>query len=144
MTDYVVELVDSNLGGLTGKRIAVLGVAYKGDVDDVRNSPGLAIARQLQDTVAEASASVSPDGGDPPVTVRLNDPHVEDQTLDLQSLDEATQGVDAVVITTDHDAYTEIDAERLAARMAGDLVVDTKAIVDRHAWKQAGLDVIQI
>ncbi|WP_435065515.1 nucleotide sugar dehydrogenase [Halobaculum sp. EA56] len=144
MTDYVIELVESNLDGLAGKQVAILGVAYKGNVDDVRNSPGLAIARQLQDTAAEVPRSVSPDGGDPTVTVRLNDPHVEDQTLDLQSLDNATQAVDAVVITTDHDAYTEIDAERLAERMAGDLVVDTKAIVDRHAWKQAGLDVIQI
>jgi UDP-N-acetyl-D-mannosaminuronic acid dehydrogenase len=144
MANYVVELVESNLGRLTGKQIAVLGVAYKGDVDDARNSPGLAIARQLQHTVAEVPASVSPDGGDPTVTVKLNDPHVEDQTLDLQSLDEATEGVDAVVITTDHDAYTQIDAERLAARMAGDLVVDTKAVVDQHAWEKADLDVIQI
>ena len=94
--------------------------------------------------LAGCGASVSPDGGNPPVTVRLNDPHVEDQTLDLQSLEDATQGVDAVVITTDHDAYTEIDPERLAARMVGTLVVDTKAIVDQQAWKQAGLDVIQI
>ncbi|MUW13231.1 nucleotide sugar dehydrogenase [Halorubrum sp. CBA1125] len=144
MTDYVVELIESNLGGLAGKQVAVLGVAYKGNVDDVRNSPGLAIARQLQDTAAEVPASVSPDGADPPVTVRLNDPHVEDQTLDLQPLDDVTQGVDGVVITTDHDAYTEIDPSRLAARMTGNLVVDTKAIVDQHAWKQAGLDVIQI
>jgi UDP-N-acetyl-D-mannosaminuronic acid dehydrogenase len=144
MANYVVELVESNLGRLTGKQIAVLGVAYKGDVDDARNSPGLAIARQLQHTVAEVPASVSPDGGDPTVTVKLNDPHVEDQTLDLQSLDEATEGVDAVVITTDHDAYTQIDAERVAARMAGDLVVDTKAVVDQHAWEKADLDVIQI
>lgn len=144
MTDYVVELIDSNLGGLAGKRIAVLGVAYKGNVDDVRNSPGLAIARQLQDTAADVPASVSPDGGDPPVTVRLHDSYVEDQTLDLQPLEEATQGVDAVVITTDHDEYTHIDPEELVARMAGNLVVDTKAIVDQHTWEQAGLDVIRI
>lgn len=144
MTDYVIKLVESNLGGLAGKQIAVLGIAYKGNVDDFRNSPGLAIARHLQDTTAEAPASVSPDGGDPTVMVRLNDPHIEDQTLDLQSLDDATQDVDAVVITTGHDAYTEIDPDRLATRMAGTLVVDTKAIIDRQAWKQAGLDVIQI
>lgn len=144
MTDYVVELVDANLGELAGTRIAVLGVAYKGNVDDVRNSPGLAIARQLQHTAADVPVSVSPDGGDPPVTVKLHDSYVEDQTLDLQPLEEATQGVDAVVIATDHDEYTHIDPEGIVGRMAGNLVVDTKAIVDPDRWEQAGLDVVRI
>jgi UDP-N-acetyl-D-mannosaminuronic acid dehydrogenase len=144
MTDYVAELLDSNLGGLAGTRITVLGVAYKGNVDDIRNSPGLAIARQLQDTAADVPVSVSPDGGDPPVTVKLHDSYVEDQTLDLQPLEEATQGVDAVVIATDHDEYTHIDPEGIVGRMAGNLVVDTKAIVDPDRWEQAGLDVVRI
>jgi UDP-N-acetyl-D-mannosaminuronic acid dehydrogenase len=143
MTDYVVDLLEDELGSLAGSRIAVFGVAYKGNVDDIRNSPGLSLARQLQSVTDEASASVSADGG-AEVEITLNDPHVEDQTLDLKSMEAAADGVDAVIVTTDHTEYEQLDPTVVARQMAGVLVVDTKAVLDEQAWQSAGLHVERI
>jgi len=143
MVDYVVELLAKELGSLADSRIAILGVAYKGNVDDIRNSPGLSLARRLQSTTDTATASVSTDGGTS-VGVTLNDPHVEDQTLNLQPIEVATGGVDAVVVTTDHDEYTQLDPAAVSVQMAGDLVVDTKAVLDEDEWQKTGLRVERI
>jgi UDP-N-acetyl-D-mannosaminuronic acid dehydrogenase len=145
MIDYVVELIESELGTLGDKQIAVLGVAYKGDIGDIRNSPGLAISRRLQEAVDVIAGSVSADGGESQdVTVRLNDPHVDDQSLDLQPFDEAIKDADAAIITTDHEEYTQIEPEAIQSLMQGDIVIDSKSIIDKNKWSKAGLKVIQI
>lgn len=143
MTDYIVELVTSALGTLEDKRITILGVAYKGNVDDIRHSPGLAIARKLQVTSEEKSPSVSADGGSP-IDVRLTDPHVEDQTLNLHSFDEAIADSDAIIIATDHKKYTNIDPDMLKEKMNGDIILDSKAILDQAEWSGAGFNLIRI
>ncbi|WP_276248648.1 nucleotide sugar dehydrogenase [Haladaptatus sp. YSMS36] len=145
MVDYIVELIADELGTLQGKRIALLGVAYKGNVDDIRESPGLAIARKLQATPVDSSPSMSADGGaNATPEVAINDPHVEDQTLDLQSFENATTDADAIVVTTDHKEYTEIDTAALSERMSGKLVIDTKAILNEVKWTQAGFGLVRV
>ncbi|ACV46225.1 MULTISPECIES: nucleotide sugar dehydrogenase [Halomicrobium] len=145
MVDYIVDLVGSTLGTLAGKQIAILGVAYKGNVDDIRNSPGLEIARQLQSLPSDTATPISADGGqEAGIQIKLHDPHVQDQTLDLDSLADATDDADAVIIATDHEEYTEIDPPKLKSRMGSKLVVDTKAILEQSTWEDAGFTVIRI
>ncbi|WP_115865074.1 nucleotide sugar dehydrogenase [Halorussus litoreus] len=135
MVGYVVELVRSHLGDLDGRRIAVLGVAYKGNVADVRQSPTLRLAHELVETGADAS---------------FHDPHVEadsvaqSERVALSSLSEATANADAVVIMTDHDEYRNLDPQRMAERMRTPVMVDTKAMIDRDAWTDSGFDVSQV
>ncbi|WP_459191535.1 nucleotide sugar dehydrogenase [Halosimplex sp. J119] len=145
MTDYIIDIVESELGELDGKRVAILGVAYKGNVDDVRNSPGLRIARQLQGEASSAETAVSTDGGElGSLDIRLNDPHVDDQTLDLCPIDEAVSGADATIVATDHSEYEELDPELVSSQMDGTLLVDSKDIFERSAWEAAGFDIIRI
>ncbi|WP_254535895.1 nucleotide sugar dehydrogenase [Halomarina litorea] len=146
MTEYIVELLRKELGALEGQRIAILGIAYKGNVDDIRNSPGLALARSLQSAGQMTASVVAPDGGKAgaSIDIRLNDPHVNDQTLNLRPIEEATDAADAVVIATDHTEYTQIDPRELRERMDGETVLDTKALVDPTQWEAAGLDVVRL
>jgi UDP-N-acetyl-D-mannosaminuronic acid dehydrogenase len=145
MVDYTIDLLEAELGDLAGTTLAVLGVAYKGNVDDTRNSPGLRLARRLQSIADDTVAPVSADGGEPAnIEVRVTDPHVDDQTLALQSLTEATTGADAAIITTDHKKYTELDPDAMAERMAGNVLIDTKAILEPPAWEAAGFTVESI
>ncbi|RMG13275.1 MAG: nucleotide sugar dehydrogenase [Deltaproteobacteria bacterium] len=122
MPAYVVERVVSALNedgkALKGARILVLGVAYKPNVDDMRESPAVRILERLQ-----AGGAV----------VQYHDPHVPKippmrrHALDLESVplsDRALSEADAVVVVTHHDA---IDFERVAAHAA--LVVDTRGVV---------------
>lgn len=142
MVDYVIDILEQELGGLDGKRIAILGVAYKGNVGDTRMSPGLMLARRLQRRTANTNESdvVAMDGGSEAHVspdVRLHDPHVDDQTIDLQSLTDAVDGADAVVITTDHDEYTELTPETIMNENSDRLVMDTKAVLNEETWRES-------
>lgn len=134
MSQYIVELLREELGSLAGKKIAILGVAYKGNVGDTRMSPGLKLARELQATASQETEPVAADGGED-IEVALNDPHVDDQTLDLVDFDAAIDGADAVVITTDHDEFVDLSPATLGDAMRQPVVFDTKGILDASEWK---------
>ena len=143
MVEFVADLLAEELDSLAGARIAILGVAYKGNVGDTRMSPGLRLARELQH--GQRRAVPATDGGTPETpTVAIHDPHVKDPTLDLQSLAAATTDADAVVIATDHDEFAELDPDTLGERMAQQTVIDTKAILDPDRWRDAGFTIRRI
>jgi UDP-N-acetyl-D-mannosaminuronic acid dehydrogenase len=145
MVEYVIDWLDED-PGLDGTSVAVLGVAYKGGVGDTRMSPGLDLARELQATSTARTRPATADGGHDPSTVdvRIHDPYVTDQTLDLSSLEEALSGADALVLTANHPEFESIDPERARELMDGTVVVDTFAHLPAEAWRATGFDVRSI
>ncbi len=141
MAEYVTDLLDSHLDALADASVAILGVAYKGNVADARESPGLRLADVLQTRTQVAGATGASAAG---VDVRLTDPHVTDQRFALAPLDEAFSGADAVVVATDHDEYTELDPDDVAARLDGTVVIDAKGLLDVAEWEAAGLRVVRL
>ncbi|ESP86898.1 nucleotide sugar dehydrogenase [Candidatus Halobonum tyrrellensis] len=127
MTEYVAELVADALGDRSpdGARVAVCGVAYKPGVADARNSPGRRVGQVLEA------------GG---TDVTYHDPFVAaaDVTTHLES---ALSGADAAAFTTGHGRYAEVDPERAAAAMDGTGAVDAVGVLDRRAWRAAGVDL---
>lgn len=154
MVDFVVDLLEAELGDLAGTSVAVLGVAYKGNVDDSRHSPGLRFAdrlRSVQPASGDGVEVTATDGGqtgttDSGVDVRLTDPYVDDHdgTLGLVELDDALRDVDAVVVTAAHDAFRDIDPEWVSELVAHPLVVDTLACLDSDEWRAAGFDYVEV
>ena len=139
MTAFVVDLLRSTVGDLADAKVAILGVAYKGNVADTRMSPGLRLARQLR---RPETAQVAADGGEGTCPeVAVHDPHVSNPALDLRDLESATEGADALVIATDHDEYTTLEPAHVSDRMAGDVLVDTRACLDAGTWRAAGFTV---
>jgi len=142
MTEFVTDLLRTALGELVDCKVAVLGVAYKANVDDTRMSPGLKLARELGHT---KEMPVATDGGTAAgIDVSLHDPHVADPTLDLSELDDAIENADAVVIATDHDEYESLDPQWFADQMTGTAIVDTRGCLDTDQWRQAGFTVQRI
>lgn len=117
--------------GLQGSRIALLGLAFKANTDDVRESPALSLARYLR----QAGATVV--GTDPQAIAkaRLADPEL----LTAESVAVAVEGADAVLVATEWREFADLDWPDLARRMAGDLVYDTRDIVPSEAVRAAGL-----
>jgi UDP-N-acetyl-D-mannosaminuronic acid dehydrogenase len=168
MSGYVIDLLADALGTLQGRRIAVLGIAYKGNVGDTRMSPGLKIVEEMRqrvdpsptETDGETDAvEAASDGGsvaetsgddrgrsdvDGDVQIAIHDPHVVDSDVDLVELNTALEGADAAVITTDHDEFEQLDPASFRERMAGRLVVDTKDVLNPQAWSAAGFEVRRI
>lgn len=118
-------------GGLAGRRVALLGLAFKAATDDVRQSPALALAA----TIRAAGAEVV--GHDPvaEATARVADPALQTAPSGV----EAAAGAAAVVIATEWPEYATVDWAAYAAAMDGDLVFDTRRIADADAVREAGL-----
>ena len=109
----------------------MLGLAFKANTDDVRESPSLALVAHLRAAGAEVV------GTDPRAIPRalLADPEL----VTVATPEEAAEGADAVLVVTEWADYGSLDWAALAARMRGRVVYDTRAIVDRVATEEAGL-----
>ena len=117
--------------GLEGARIALLGLAFKANTDDVRVSPALAIAAALRAGGA-AVVGTDPRAGE---SARRADPDLEV----VATPGDAAAGADAVLIATEWPEYADLDWSGIAGAMRGDLVYDTRAVVDPAAVRAAGL-----
>ena len=143
MIEYVIDLLEDELGTLDGKKVTVLGVAYKGNVGDTRMSPGLDLARRLQGSTS-ATASGPPDDDAVSTEVAIHDPHVTDETLALEPLDAATAQSDAIVVMADHDEFERLEVSSLPASTQDAVLVDTKAVLDKRAWERTDSTVVTI
>ncbi|MBA2665971.1 MAG: UDP-glucose/GDP-mannose dehydrogenase family protein [Trueperaceae bacterium] len=118
----VVDMLERGLGRLTGKRIAVLGVAFKPNTDDVRASATLSVVRSLLDAGAIVGAF------DPIATITAR--AVLDRACTLHdSLAEAVAGVDAVAVMTAWPEFHELPS-LIAGRAPPPLVVDGRRMLD--------------
>lgn len=116
--------------GPENARIALLGLAFKANTGDIRNSPALALARELRSLGANVV------GYDPVA-------ELPSSALDLEAVPtvvNATTGADAVVVVTEWSEFADLDWPTLARAMRGRLVYDTRRIVDAGAVRAAGLD----
>jgi UDPglucose 6-dehydrogenase len=117
--------------GLRGARIGLLGLAFKANTDDVRQSPALAIAAELRAAGATVAAT------DPRAGARAAR---ADRNLEVVASPEAAAaGADALVVVTEWAEYAGLDWQTLAGSMRGDLVYDTRGVVDASAVTAAGL-----
>ena len=125
----MVELTRESVGGeLTGKRIAVLGLAFKPDSDDVRDSPSLDVATQLKANGAIVTAT------DPAAIETSRRQHPE---LDyVATVDEAVRGADAVLVLTEWKQYRELDPDSLD--VAAKVILDGRNCLPRDTWRAAG------
>jgi UDPglucose 6-dehydrogenase len=132
--DRVVALAREAAGGdLAGKRIAVLGLAFKPDSDDIRDSPSLDICRRL----AEAGAVVS---AHDPVAM----PNAARSHPDLRfahSATDAAEGAEVVLHLTEWSDYRAIDPATLRKVVAQPVLIDGRAALDALHWQSAGWTV---
>ncbi len=126
----VIDATREICGSFVGARIAVLGVAFKPNSDDIRDSPALDVAGQLQLQGAQVS---------------VFDPKAMDNarhlfpTLNysLSTLD-ACNGADVVLILTEWEEFRELPPEKLEAVMRKKRVIDARNCLDAQRWRAAG------
>ena len=132
----VLDVATDELGELAGKRIAVWGLAFKPDSDDIRDSPALDIVESL----ARAGAHVV--AADPqasiPAAKRIGAAGLSGQVSVSDDYLGAAAGVDAIVVATEWKAFQEVDPKAIASVVANKLVIDGRNCLDADAWKAAG------
>ena len=128
----VVQKLLGHLGSLVGKRVALLGLAFKPQTDDMREASSLELAARLQGEGAEVVAY------DPVAAEAARDllEGVELRDSALEALDAA----DAAVLVTEWPEFAELDWSEGASRMARPLLVDGRNFLDPAALKAAGFE----
>ena len=123
----MVDLADAELGGLHGRRVAVLGLAFKQGTDDMRESPAIPVVRELQRRGAVVAAF------DPVATAEAARAFATTPPLLAASLDEAVSDADAILLVTRWPEFD--DLPRLLAARGGKppLLVDGRRVIDPHA-----------
>ena len=127
----VVDLVrEVSAGSIVGRRIAVLGAAFKPDSDDVRDSPALSVAAQMQLQGAQVTVT------DPQAVenARVKWPDIKFAS----SAQEAVQQADVVVLATEWAEYRALDPAELGGLVARRAIVDGRNVLDPTAWRAAG------
>ncbi|MFB7843178.1 UDP-glucose dehydrogenase family protein [Microbacterium sp. NPDC056052] len=130
--ERAVQLVVDGLGGTVyGKRIAVLGAAFKPHSDDVRDSPALDAAVRLHGLGADVVVT------DPQAIENARRFHP--QLTYIAERDEALRDAHAVLVVTEWDEYRrELDASHVSSLTSGRVVVDGRNCLDAVAWRAAG------
>jgi UDPglucose 6-dehydrogenase len=127
----VIGKLQKHLGSLVGKEVALLGLAFKANTDDMREASSLVLSARLQADGAH---------------VRAYDPVAEDEARKMMggvqfadSALDALTGADACIVVTEWPEFGELDWSVVAERMAGQLVIDGRNFVDPEAVRRAGL-----
>ncbi|MEA2317114.1 MAG: UDPglucose 6-dehydrogenase [Solirubrobacteraceae bacterium] len=127
----VIGKLEKHLGTLVGKRVALLGLAFKPNTDDMREATSLVLSARLQAAGAQVSAY---------------DPIAEEEARRLMpriefagDVLECVTGADAVVLVTEWDEFKSMDLDAVAERMAGRVLIDGRNALDPAAARAAGL-----
>ncbi len=124
------EAILRRLGGGSGQRVAILGLAFKAGTDDVRESPALAVASILIDAGADVV------GHDPSASANAVAALPGLRTVDRAEA--AIEGADAVVIATEWPEYGALDWAALRSRVRGPWVFDGRRLLDAPALRALG------
>lgn len=119
-------------GDVRGKKIAILGVAFKPNTDDMRDAPALTIVQILQQAGATVSAT-------DPEAIEAAKGLLEDVTW-CNDAYEAAQDADAIAIVTEWNEYRALDTSRLKDAMKGNVIADLRNIYKPEEMREQGFE----
>jgi UDP-N-acetyl-D-mannosaminuronic acid dehydrogenase len=128
--EFTADKIEAELGGLEGRRIAALGLGYKAEVDDVRESPAIDVAEHL------ASRGALVNTFEPFALVE----GATNCTI-YPSLESVLKEAEAVVLLVDHRQFRELQPEAVAQMMPGRLAFDTRGVWSLEEWESAGFEL---
>ncbi len=126
MPAFVVRKIENLVKNIDNPKIALFGLAYKGNVDDIRESPSLHVYSLLQ----LKNYNIS-----------LHDPHVQHSPVPLLSAEDTLQNADCLVILTAHDEFKKLDPEKVQNLMRNKIILDTHNLLPEELWTGKGFFV---
>jgi UDP-N-acetyl-D-mannosaminuronic acid dehydrogenase len=126
---WVAERTMAALKGLPEPKVSVWGVAYKGNIDDARETPALPVIEELR----ARGASVS-----------VVDFHVKRFQYPLDDIETSVTGADCILVLTDHREFAFFEPSAIGERMRTRIAFDTRNLLPRERWEKAGFRVVTI
>jgi UDPglucose 6-dehydrogenase len=134
--DRFLRKVRSALWTIKGKRLGVLGLAFKGGTDDIRESPAISIVQWLLNEGAHVKAY------DPAATARAQEALLSRNMLFVSSPYEAAEGVDALLLLTEWNEFKDLDYARIRRSLRYPIIVDGRNLLDPEEMRK--LDFIYL
>ena len=128
-----VKIQEALGGSVTNKVIAVLGLTFKPETDDMRDAPSLTILPTLLEQGAKLKAH-DPQGMDEART------ELPDNIEYVDNIEDAVKGADAIVLMTEWNEYRGLDLDKLKALMRGDVFVDLRNVYERQLMQIHGFN----
>jgi UDP-N-acetyl-D-mannosaminuronic acid dehydrogenase len=130
---YVVQKVKQAVGDLSGKRVAALGLAYKPDVDDLRESPATEVVHLLQKEGAQVKVwePFKPEADVPGIDMAC-------------TLQEAILEADALLLLVNHTDFRVLNPDDLISTTKARIVIDTVNAWDAERWQKAGFQFVRL
>ncbi|RJP52134.1 MAG: nucleotide sugar dehydrogenase [Anaerolineaceae bacterium] len=130
---FVVDIAQRATGSLKGKKIAVLGLAYKPNVDDLRESPAHEVVHLLQLEGAQVKVwePFRPDANLPGINM-------------ASSLEAAIKDADAIMLMVKHTVFSQLDPAEILKKTKARIVVDAVNGWDRETWQGAGFKLFRL
>lgn len=130
---FVLDMVQKALGSLQGKKIAALGLAYKPDVDDLRESPAVEVVHLLQKHGAQVQAwePFKPNAKLPGIVIST-------------SLKDALVDADAILLLVRHTEFLELDPAQVSQWTKARIAIDTINGWNTSAWQNAGFQLVRL
>lgn len=126
----VLDLATEILGEISGKKITILGASFKPNSDDVRDSPSVNIAKEMQRVGAHVIIH------DPMAISALNkkDPSLATE----ENLYEAVANTDLILHLTEWNEYRNIDVAEISSKVRAKNIIDGRNVLDKQTWANAG------
>lgn len=125
MPTYVAKRTKEIVG--SNKKVAVLGLSFKGDVDDLRGSPAITVIEEMEALGLEVASF---------------DPYIKGMEHPTQkmTLEETLQDANIVVVVTDHTEFKQLSPEKVSPLLTNKVIFDTKNILTETDWTAAGFE----
>jgi UDPglucose 6-dehydrogenase len=133
----MIPKIEQALGGLAGRTVAVLGLAFKGETDDMRESPAIPIVEGL---IAAGAAVRAYD----PAAMEQARPMLPAGVVYCDDAYETAAGADAAVIATEWNQFRALELDRLRELLARPLLVDLRNLYDPARVASAGLRYVSV
>jgi len=121
--EFVFTSIQRMVEEIENPKVTLLGVTYKGNIDDTRESPAL----QLIDLLQHQGYMIG-----------IHDPHAKSFPIKLDGLEEALDQSDCIVVLVDHEKFRLLEPVKVASIVRTRQVLDTKRVLDRGEWEKAG------
>lgn len=131
--EYVVDFIQKNIGNLEGKILTVLGLAYKANVDDLRESPAIEVVKRLVNAKAK---------------VNIFEPYKPEYSLmgttNFSALWPSIEDSQALLFLVAHDQFTSLDPSQVRKYTKAEYAIDCTGSLKREDWEKAGFQFLRL
>jgi UDP-N-acetyl-D-mannosaminuronic acid dehydrogenase len=128
MPEFTYNLITEQVKHIPNAKITVLGLTYKPDIDDIRESPAIEIAKMIE--------------SNPNLRLASYDPHVKGSNHNLSSFEDAFKDSDCVVLAVNHCEFNSIKPSEIAKLVKNKIIIDTRNTLNQSEWEESGFKYV--